>query len=67
MERFKIVTNFVFYVPQLVAIIYVLAATDEPSCDRSLRVWATLYGAWVAANLLIKCVPRATIVLRRTH
>lgn len=49
----------VFHVPQLIAIVYVLATTaDEPSCDRPLRVWAALDGVWIAATMMIKCVPR---------
>lgn len=49
--------TLVFHVPQLIAIVYVLATSaDEPSCDRPLRVWAALDGVWIAATMMVKCV-----------
>lgn len=57
-----LVANYVFNLPQVVAVVVVLAgSTDEPSCDRPLRLWASLHAVHLCAVMIVKCACTAAV------
>mmetsp|Transcript_23097 Transcript_23097/g.74286 ORF Transcript_23097/g.74286 Transcript_23097/m.74286 type:complete len:303 (-) Transcript_23097:124-1032(-) len=52
-----LIANFTFNLPQVIAVIVVLASsTDEPSCDRPLRLWASLHAIHLVGVMLVNTV-----------